>query len=892
MGVTMKKGAATLASLTYDRTNGDLLRQEVQTGLPGNATTSYGYNCLNQLSWTKNGAASAACNASAPSGSTVFSYDPSDNLTTGTAGTQTFPNANSNQMATAGSTAFGYDSRGNRTSMAPSGQAATAYTYDQANRLTTYWPQSANGNDGEYTPLVGAGTQPRIMDTRTGQNIGSCDGAACSTFNGTAVKNLQVTGAGLVPGSNVDSVVVTVTALNGTVGGYVVAWPQGATMPATSVLNFAAGQTISNTAIVKVSASGKIAFTVGGLPSGQTADLIVDVQGYYATQSGSAGSEFTAINPTRPLDTLVPTGTCNPSPCGTITGGTNRKVKVAVVAGDSPNAALAPVGTTSVAINVTTVNASAGGYLTAYKGDLASPPSMTTVSYSTGQVIAGFTIVKPDSQGYIRIFASATTDVVVDIEGYNTAAPAGAGSDFVENPTTTRLVDTRYPTNPCTATANPCGNLGAGATTVIKVVGGLNTGGTTTSPVPAGASAVVVNLTALPGASGGYMTLYPGDGATPTTSNLNYAANATIANLAIVKLGADGTLKLTNSQGSGVGYVVDVLGWYTNQWSYADNTDGLRTSKTAPDATQTTFTWDKSGGLPMLLTETTAGASTHYLYGPGGLPYAQIAPDGTTTYLHHDQLGSTRAITDASGNIVGSATYNPYGTVNAVGLGTATSHFGFAGQYTDPESGLQYLRARFYEPASGQFLTRDPVAAVTRSAYGYAANSPQGATDPTGLFFNPIDTVVGVVEGGVDLVTGVGETGVKAAGSAMGGLLSLFAALLALPGDKAEETMSKDQINKIDFGSQRPILIGQTQSRVITAAAAVNAETFPTWQYPNTPGGCAQWVEDSRRLGKAIIDIGHDDNSKYRSDFYEAEREIAYQGNVFQMYWPPGEAQG
>ncbi len=57
----------------------------------------------------------------------------------------------------------------------------------------------------------------------------------------------------------------------------------------------------------------------------------------------------------------------------------------------------------------------------------------------------------------------------------------------------------------------------------------------------------------------------------------------------------------------------------------------------------------------------------------------------------------------------------------------------FAGQYTDAETGFQYLRARYYDPATGQFLSRDPMEALTRSAYGYVDGNPLNGTDPTGL---------------------------------------------------------------------------------------------------------------------------------------------------------------
>ncbi|GAC1541210.1 MAG: hypothetical protein NVS3B12_28620 [Acidimicrobiales bacterium] len=59
-----------------------------------------------------------------------------------------------------------------------------------------------------------------------------------------------------------------------------------------------------------------------------------------------------------------------------------------------------------------------------------------------------------------------------------------------------------------------------------------------------------------------------------------------------------------------------------------------------------------------------------------------------------------------------------------------------SGQYTDAETGLIYLRARYYDPATAQFLSRDPLTAMTGAPYSYAADNPLNNTDPTGLDAN------------------------------------------------------------------------------------------------------------------------------------------------------------
>jgi RHS repeat-associated protein len=107
-------------------------------------------------------------------------------------------------------------------------------------------------------------------------------------------------------------------------------------------------------------------------------------------------------------------------------------------------------------------------------------------------------------------------------------------------------------------------------------------------------------------------------------------------------------------------------------------------------------------------------------------------------YLHHDQQGSTRLVTNSAGNSVYSVTYDPYGKpVATTGANPGIRH-GYNGEYTDPETGFQYLRARFYDPSTGQFLTRDPLNALTRSAYGYVGGNPLNRADPSGLIY-PFD---------------------------------------------------------------------------------------------------------------------------------------------------------
>ena len=100
-------------------------------------------------------------------------------------------------------------------------------------------------------------------------------------------------------------------------------------------------------------------------------------------------------------------------------------------------------------------------------------------------------------------------------------------------------------------------------------------------------------------------------------------------------------------------------------------------------------------------------------------------------YLHHDQQGSTRLLTESTGKTEATFTYDAYGNLTGKS-GTATSPLGYDGQYTDADTGLIYLRAREYDPSTAQFLTVDPREDVTLSIYQYARDNPVTVCDPTG----------------------------------------------------------------------------------------------------------------------------------------------------------------
>jgi hypothetical protein len=210
-----------------------------------------------------------------------------------------------------------------------------------------------------------------------------------------------------------------------------------------------------------------------------------------------------------------------------------------------------PAGARALVGNATTVNPQNFGYLTLYPAD-AAQPLVASSNFTAGQVMNAPFTVGLASGGFLNIFTTTTTELVVDVLGYYSADANdvnGAGLLFNPLPAPVRLLETRAGFTGCYTPGAPL----AAATPYTQTATGACVN------IPATARGVIGNATVV-NAQAGYLTFWPSNAAQPLVANSNYLTGQILNRHFTVGLGADGAFKLFAS--APMDLVIDVTGYF------------------------------------------------------------------------------------------------------------------------------------------------------------------------------------------------------------------------------------------------------------------------------------------------------------------------------------------
>jgi RHS repeat-associated protein len=145
--------------------------------------------------------------------------------------------------------------------------------------------------------------------------------------------------------------------------------------------------------------------------------------------------------------------------------------------------------------------------------------------------------------------------------------------------------------------------------------------------------------------------------------------------------------------------------------------------------------WYAPDGILLFATGSDPGSERYYIYADGCL-VAMVTADNRTFFFHADKTGNILFITDGTGQVAASYTYDPFGLVTGRSEVSVTSDFTYGGAFgvMDEGGGIYFMVNRYYDSLAGRFLQRDPVGTSGGlNLYCYSNNNPVMAIDPDGL---------------------------------------------------------------------------------------------------------------------------------------------------------------
>lgn len=408
------------------------------------------------------------------------------------------------------------------------------------------------GAGGEFHPL----TPARIFDSRPTSPINDVAPLGNKLLGPSEPSfDVQLLGKGGVPALATDvlAVVVSITIAGPSSAGYLTAYPAG-TGGTSSLLNFAAGQTVPNLAIVRGGTDGKLTVKIYGATTG-SADVLVDVLGWFSTSSYATpnagderGARLVAVDPVRILDTR------GAAPLGP---GEQRTLQFrgAIVAIPTDSSVVGAL------VNVTAVAPTAGTFVSVVPTQPVGAPTTSNLNVAAGRVQANLVMVPVGTDGAIHLYNSAgNTDLLVDVLGYlqTGASVATRAGRVIPLTSPYRALDTRQaawggvPLGPAQAEDWSFAAFAASVNISGMAVGNQAAllGNLTNASLARQYPAVRVEP--------GFLTVYPADAPSlPVISNLNNYESASVPNMALIKYGVNQTVRVYNAAGY-AHYILDV----------------------------------------------------------------------------------------------------------------------------------------------------------------------------------------------------------------------------------------------------------------------------------------------------------------------------------------------
>jgi Putative Ig domain len=411
----------------------------------------------------------------------------------------------------------------------PASYAVTAGTLpdglslDPATGAITGTPTVAGAYSFTITASNGVGPDVSVVLSGTIAQ-GELDGDGFTSVIPERVLDTRVDGAKVEAGStyvlpvdetwdvdaDASSFVVNVTVTEPDALGFVTVFPCGGETPTASTVNYAAGETVANVALVAPGDDDAICvYTLA------TTHLVIDLNGYH---SPASDARLVASVPSRLLDTRE-----------SVKPVSGQEIEIDVIGDD-----FAPVGTESVVLNVAVTDADGVGFVTVYPCGTPRPLA-SNVNYSAGTTVANQVFARVGDDGKVCAYLLTGADLVVDFNGAFSDESSAAFSPMVPE----RVLDTRD-------------DQAATAGEIVEL--DLATG------EYEDATAFALNVTATDPTGDGFLTVFP-CGDVPMASNVNYLTGDTAANHVTAAVDDDGRVCIFTL--AAVHIVVDVQGVYS-----------------------------------------------------------------------------------------------------------------------------------------------------------------------------------------------------------------------------------------------------------------------------------------------------------------------------------------